>query len=174
MAASVFYLGRLRAPLILPSLARCQAPHLDRKTATGGIPLLHADERKVKQILLNLLSNAIKFTPDGGKVTLKIWSHAESGYLFQVSDTGIGIPLENISMALAPFQQIDSGLNRKYDGTGLGLPLTKSLVEMHGGYLDLQSKVGVGTTVTVRLPAERIVETPRDIESIDTAAKMVG
>jgi PAS domain S-box-containing protein len=124
---------------------------------SDDIAVLHADERKVKQILLNLLSNAIKFTPAGGKVVLKIWSRAESGYVFQVNDTGIGIAFEDIPKALAPFQQIDSGLNRMHDGTGLGLPLTKSLVEMHGSYLDLQSKVGVGTTVTVRFPAERIV-----------------
>ncbi len=124
---------------------------------SDDIPLLRADERKVKQILLNLLSNAIKFTPGGGKATLKIRSRAESGYLFQVIDTGIGMAFADISKALAPFQQIDSGLNRKHEGTGLGLPLTKSLVELHGGYLDLQSKVGVGTAVTVRFPAERIV-----------------
>lgn len=138
------------------------------------IPLLYADERKVKQILLNLLSNAIKFTPGGGKVTLKIWSRAESGYVLQVIDTGIGIAFEDIPKALAPFQQIDSGLNRIHEGTGLGLPLTKSLVETHGGYLDLQSEVGVGTTVTVRFPAERIVGSPLDTKTVDTADRMAG
>ena len=141
---------------------------------SDDIPLLYADERKVKQILLNLLSNAIKFTPEGGKVTLKIWSRAESGYVFQVTDTGIGIAFEDIPKAMSPFQQIDSGLARKHEGTGLGLPLTKSLVEMHGGYLDLQSKVGVGTSVTVRFPAERIVVLPRDTEFLDIAAKKAG
>ena len=65
--------------------------------------------------------------------------------MFQVTNTGIGIAFEDIPKALAPFQQINSGLNRKHEGTGLGLPLTRSLVEMHGGYLDLQSEVGVGT-----------------------------
>ena len=77
--------------------------------------------------------------------------------VFQVVDTGIGIAPGDIPNALAPFRQIDDGLDRKYEGTGLGLPLAKSLVEMHGGSLDLQSEPGVGTTVTVRLPAERIV-----------------
>ena len=138
------------------------------------LPLLRTDERMVKQILLNLLSNAIKFTPRGGKVTVKIWSRAESGYVFQVTDTGIGIAVQDIPKALAPFQQIDSGLNRKHDGTGLGLPLTKSLVEMHGGSLDLQSMVGVGTTVTVRFPAERIVRSPRDTEAVGAADKKAG
>jgi signal transduction histidine kinase len=138
------------------------------------IPLLHADERKVKQILLNLLSNAIKFTPSGGTVTLKIWSRAKSGYIFQVIDTGIGIAFEEIPKALAPFQQIDSGLNRKHEGTGLGLPLAKSLVELHGGYLDLQSEVGVGTTVTVRFPAERIGRPPDAIEAANDESRKAG
>ncbi len=125
-----------------------------------GIPALRADASKVKLILINLLSNAVKFTPDGGKVTLKSWSGAESGYVFQVTDTGIGIFPAAIPKALAPFQQINSHLNRKHEGTGLGLPLTKSFVESHDGYLDVQSEVGIGTTVTVCFPAERIVCLP--------------
>ena len=129
------------------------------------VQALRADQRKLKQILINLLANAIKFTPAGGKVTLRILSSAESGVVIQIIDTGIGIAHEDIPKALAPFHQIDGDLDRKYEGTGLGLPLAKALVEMHGGSLDLQSEVGVGTTATVRLPADRIVElrdTPRD------------
>ncbi len=122
-----------------------------------GIPLLRADERKLKQILVNVLSNAIKFTPAGGKVTLSIWCHADSGHVFQLADTGIGIAPEDIPKAISPFQQIDSVLNRRHEGTGLGLPLCKALVELHGGSLDLQSEVGVGTVVTIRFSAERIV-----------------
>ena len=121
------------------------------------LPTLRADNRKLKQILVNLLSNAIKFTDTGGTVTLKIWCRTGSGYVFQVADTGIGIALDDIPKALAPFQQVYGELNRKYEGTGLGLPLAKSLVELHGGSLDLQSRLGVGTTVTVRLPEERVV-----------------
>ncbi len=141
---------------------------------SDDIPVLLADERKVKQILLNLLSNAIKFPLVDGEVTLKIWSRADSGFIIQVIDNGIGIAFEDIPKALAAFQQIDSGLNRKQQGTGLGLPLTKALVEMHGGCLDLQSKLGVGTTVTVRFPAERIIEIPRASDSTDAVAQMVG
>ena len=120
-------------------------------------PALRADSRKLKQILVNLLSNAIKFTDPGGKVTFRTWCRRGSGYVFQIADTGIGIALDDIPKALAPFQQVDGELNRKYEGTGLGLPLTKFLVELHGGSLDLQSRLGVGTTVTVRLPEERVV-----------------
>ena len=121
------------------------------------LPRLHADPRKLKQILLNLLSNAVKFTPAGGQAVIKSWAQSDGGYVLQVVDSGIGIALEDIPKALAPFSQVDSALNRKYAGTGLGLPLTKALVELHGGSLDLQSEPGAGTTATVRFPAERIV-----------------
>ena len=121
------------------------------------LPALRGDHRKLKQILVNLLSNAIKFTEPGGSVTFKARCRSASGYVFQVIDTGIGIAPEDIPKALSQFGQVDSDLNRRYEGTGLGLPLTKALVELHGGSLDLQSEVGVGTTVTLRFPADRIV-----------------
>ncbi len=145
----------------------CSALNMVRERATsGGVTLeteipdglqaLHADERKLKQILVNLLSNAVKFTKPGGVVTLRTWCNVRSGYLFQVQDTGIGMAQEDIPMALAQFGQVDSALNRQYEGTGLGLPLSKTLTELHGGTLDLQSEPGVGTTVTLRLPAARL------------------
>jgi PAS domain S-box-containing protein len=126
-----------------------------------AMPGLIGDRRKLKQILANLLSNAIKFTESGDRVVVKAWCNRRSGHVFQVIDTGIGMAAEDIPKALAPFQQVDCDLNRKFEGTGLGLPLTKALVELHGGSLDLQSEVGVGTTVTVRFPRARIrAETP--------------
>jgi two-component system cell cycle sensor histidine kinase PleC len=137
-------------------------------------PMLCADKLKLKQILINLMSNAIKFTDSGGKVTLKAWCSVNSGYVFQVIDTGIGIALEDIPKTLLPFQQIDNRLTRKYEGTGLGLPLSKALVELHGGSLDLQSQVGVGTIVTVRLPAERIVPLQHDTRATDEADRKTG
>ena len=126
------------------------------------LPALRIDERTLKQILLNLLSNAVKFTPEGGSVTVETWFRPESGFVLQVADTGVGIALEDIPKALTPFGQVGSRLDRKYEGTGLGLPLTKSLVEMSSGSLDLQSEVGAGTTVTVRFPPERAVATPAE------------
>lgn len=140
----------------------------------ADLPLLLADERKLKQILVNLLSNAIKFTEPGGQVTLKAWFRADSGFICQVVDTGIGMRPEDIPKALSRFGQIDGDLNRKYEGTGLGLPLSKSLVELHGGYLDLQSEVGVGTTATVRLPASRIVREQQRTSAPGAAARLVG
>jgi signal transduction histidine kinase len=125
---------------------------------TKDLPLLYADERKLIQILVNLLSNAVKFTDPGGKVTIRTWYNEGGGFVVQVMDTGIGIASEDIPKALSQFGQVDSDLNRRYEGTGLGLPLTKALVELHGGYIDLQSEVGVGTTATIRFPTSRIVK----------------
>jgi signal transduction histidine kinase len=120
-----------------------------------GMPALRADTGKLRQVLDNLLGNAVRFTPPGGTVTLAAWSRSNTGYVFQVTDTGIGIALKDIPIALAPFGQIPNDLCKTYEGTGLGLPLSKALVEMHAGSIDLQSEPGAGTTVTVRLPAER-------------------
>ncbi len=118
---------------------------------------LRADSRALKQILLNLLSNAIKFTPRGGRITLSARLDAKGDVLFQVTDDGIGMAAEDIPRALAVFGQIDSDLASRHQGTGLGLPLAQRLTEMHGGALELESTPGQGTTVTVRLPATRVL-----------------
>ena len=108
----------------------------------------------MKQILLNLISNAVKFT-SAGSVVIEA-GYAETGeFIFSVSDTGIGMSEEDMAKALLPFLQVDTSLARRYEGTGLGLTLTKSLVEMHGGKLDMKSCLGEGTCVTVRLPSWR-------------------
>ena len=125
--------------------------------AASDPPALYADELKFKQILINLLSNAIDFTPSGGTITIGTQLNLENGFAIQITDTGIGIAPEDIPKALAPFQQIKSDLDRSNRGTGLGLSLTKSLTELHGGSLDIQSEVGMGTTVTVHFPAEQIM-----------------
>src|SRR5262249_9659129 len=119
-----------------------------------SLPAFRGDLQRLRQVLINLLSNAIKFTPAGGRVTLTAGRDG-GGVLIRVIDTGIGIAANQIPVAMAPFGQVDSRLARKYDGVGLGLPLTKKLVEMHGGILDIDSALGAGTTVTVRLPAQR-------------------
>ena len=137
--------------------ARTGGVDLDAEIAHGAALALRADARMLKQILVNLLSNAVKFTPAGGKVLIKAWHNPQSGYDLQVIDTGIGIAPHDIPKALSRFGQVDSEPARKYEGTGLGLPLTKALVELHGGTLDLQSQVGAGTTVTVRFPEARVI-----------------
>jgi signal transduction histidine kinase len=133
------------------------------------LPNFRADRRKLLQILVNLLSNAIKFTPEGGKVTLDA-AVAENGELaITVTDTGIGIAEQDMDKAMMPFGQIDSSLSRKHAGTGLGLPLTKNLVELHGGKFALASVLGRGTTVTLRLPPWRIVSPEKELASIARA-----
>ena len=122
-----------------------------RKEIEAGLPPIRADQVRLRQILLNLLSNALKFTPCGGDVCVSV-QVCGSEMIFAVRDTGIGIALSDIPKALEPFAQIDSSLSRKYDGTGLGLPLTKRFAELHGGHLAIESAPGEGTTVTVTLP----------------------
>ena len=124
----------------------------------------------MKQILINLISNGIKFTPRGGSVKVTGQLSRKSGYLLQIIDTGIGIAPADIPKALARFQQVDGQLNRTYEGSGLGLPLSKSLVEAHDGSLELESIVGEGTTVTARLPAERVVPLPAAFPLVEKKA----
>ncbi|GAA0589437.1 PAS domain S-box protein [Caenispirillum bisanense] len=123
-----------------------------------GLPPYHADERRLKQILVNLLSNAVKFTQAGGAVSLSLERAAEDGSLIAVvSDTGIGMSEAEVERALQRFTQVDASLGRKYEGMGLGLSLARDMVALHGGTLSIRSAPGTGTSVTVRLPAERFL-----------------
>jgi PAS domain S-box-containing protein len=142
------------------------------------LPEIMLDERRIRQVLINLLNNAVKFTPEGGSITLEVaqisvassvrdssaialdsrntsrnTSRNNLQYLkFAITDTGIGISDENIQKLFQPFIQIDSALNRQYNGTGLGLALVKRLVELHGGWVELTSKIGVGSCFALVLP----------------------
>lgn len=124
---------------------------------------IRIDERRMRQMLINLLSNAVKFTPKNGKVALEVKSvkleHSEENpkneLYFSVSDTGIGISLEDINRLFQPFIQIDSSLSRQYAGTGLGLNLVKKLAELHGGQVSVKSKVGEGSCFTIVMPYEQ-------------------
>ena len=116
--------------------------------------IFRADPRRIRQILTNLLSNAIKFTPAEGKVTLRVRKEQHAA-VFQVEDTGIGIPASAQSLLFEKFQQLESARQREYQGTGLGLALTKQLVELHGGSIKVTSEVGVGSVFTIRIPIQR-------------------
>jgi PAS domain S-box-containing protein len=122
----------------------------------SGLPLLRADRRLFTQILLNLLSNAIKFTPTRGRISISAEIAGSGDLMVRVADTGIGIARADIDKVLEAFGQVESALSRKHGGTGLGLPLAKGLAELHGGWLDIDSDVGKGTTVTVSMPARRL------------------
>jgi signal transduction histidine kinase len=121
----------------------------------NDLPSLWADERMLKQVTLNLLSNALKFTPKAGTITMRAHVDDLGGLVFIVSDTGIGIAAADFDKIFRPFGQVDSSLTRRFEGTGLGLPLTRGLVELHGGTVTLESEVGRGTAVTIRLPDRR-------------------
>lgn len=124
--------------------------------STRSLPNFRGDRRKLRQILLNLLSNAAKFTPSGGTVRMSTAVEPSGELIFEVSDTGIGIAPENLDRVFTPFVQVDNVLARRHQGTGLGLPLTKQFVELHGGTLAIESKPGVGTLVKARFPAARL------------------
>jgi signal transduction histidine kinase len=119
------------------------------------LPRLRADNRRTQQVLLNLLSNAIKFTPAKGRIEISAALKGDE-LTIVVADTGIGISKQDLPRALARFGQIDSSISRKYEGAGLGLPLSKELMELHGGSLILESEPSVGTTVTIVFPADRL------------------
>ncbi|HYE48686.1 MAG TPA: ATP-binding protein [Azospirillaceae bacterium] len=124
------------------------------------LPRLRADEIALKQVLSNLLTNAVKFTPKGGSVTLSARVQPDGRLLVSVADTGIGIHPEDIPKAMEPFRQIEGPLTRSAGGAGLGLPLVRALVELHGGSFALESEPGRGTTAKVWLPADRLLPEP--------------
>ena len=115
-----------------------------------------ADRRAIRQVLLNLLSNAIKFTPPPGRVTVTALIETDGRIALSVADTGVGMAHEDIPRAMEPFTQIADTLSTHSGGTGLGLPLARSLVALHRGTMVIQSEPGQGTVVTVRMPEERL------------------
>jgi signal transduction histidine kinase len=117
-----------------------------------ALPLL-ADPRRLRQIVINLLANAVKYTPAGGRIGIETGHNADGWLTLAVSDTGVGMTKAEIALALEPFRQAGGAYTQHEEGTGLGLPLTRALVELHGGRLDIDSEPRIGTTVTVRLPA---------------------
>ncbi len=156
---------------LIQSIQRLIAPRVERAALRLEVNLdargtsLYIDKTKISQVLINLISNALKFTAEGGKVELRGTLAEDGTFVFQISDTGIGIASEDIPKAMAPFGQVDTRLSRKFEGTGLGLPLAKALTELHGGDFEIESQPEVGTTVTVRLPARRVVRVLGTIRS---------
>jgi len=143
---------------------RAEARRLTLRTAIeGGLPAINGDERLLMQIVLNLLSNAIKFSHEGGAIDVRASRAADGGVEISVTDNGIGIAPENLDKVMMPFQQVEGSFTRQHQGTGLGLPLSKRLVELHGGRLEIESEVGAQTVARVRLGPERVLpEHPAD------------
>jgi signal transduction histidine kinase len=127
--------------------------------------LVRGEQRRLMQVVLNLMSNAIKYTKQGGSVTITTRMRADGGLELSVRDTGCGIEDQDLTVVMQPFGQIDNPYNRVNQGTGLGLPLARRLVELHDGRLLLESRVGIGTTATVMLPPDRVIN-PVAIEEL--------
>jgi signal transduction histidine kinase len=139
---------------------RAAKAELALETHVGDGLCLRADPRRLRQILINLVGNAIKYTPAGGRIVVRAGLDAARDVLIEIEDTGIGIADGDLAAIFEPFKQVDHAQNRKQAGTGLGLPLTKQLVELHGGSIAVRSMPGAGTTFSVRLPAARVVDVP--------------
>lgn len=131
--------------------------------AAQDTPMVLADSRRLKQILINLLTNAVKFTPEGGHVLVKTERTSDGGFAMRVIDTGIGMAEADLQAVLTPFTRTAAATEGHYEGTGLGLPLVKGLIEVLGGRFELESQVGKGTTASVYLPPSRV---PTGVESI--------
>jgi two-component system cell cycle sensor histidine kinase PleC len=149
-------------PLLAKSAARLMRGRAAQKGLTftldlTPVPPILADERAIRQILLNLLSNAIKFTPTGGSVSLSTHYSESGAVILEVRDTGIGIPEEDLANVFDNFSRASNAHLSNESGTGLGLPIVRGLVALHGGELRIESRPGIGTTVTVELPSSRIL-----------------
>lgn len=137
---------------------RAQSKELTLTTrVAANVGALLGDSRRVKQVLVNILANAVKFTPQGGQVTVDVWREESGSVNVSVADTGIGIAEADIARVLQPFAQADASLSRPYEGSGLGLALSKNLMELHGGSLSIASTLNIGTVVFLRFPPERAV-----------------
>ena len=131
--------------------------------------LVRAEEPRLKRALLNLASNAVKFSERGGIVRMGVQASADGGLMLTIVDNGIGISAEDLPRIMEPFEQADSRLSRTYEGMGLGIPVARALVRMHGGDLAYESETGKGTTVRIILPAERVKRSPTALEHAQTA-----
>ncbi len=136
-----------------------------------GVPEVIGEELALKQVFVNILSNAIKFTPKGGRVSISSELNASGHLRIGITDTGIGLDEDEIKKALSPFGQVDNDLARDNSGTGLGLTLADALMRLHGGALELFSQKGIGTTVSLILPAERVVKKPAGAEEVQVSAQ---
>lgn len=121
-----------------------------------AVPHIDVDMGRFSQAIANVLSNAFKYTPEGGEISLRVGTDGGHCFAIVVEDTGIGMAPEKIAMAMEPFRQVDGSLARRFEGAGLGLAIAKSVVELHGGALSVESAVGKGTRVTITLPPSRL------------------
>ena len=146
-------------------LMSAEAGVIVEKEIGADLPMIRGDSVKLRQVFTNIIGNAIKFTRSGGTVTIRAMRMPDGGALVEIADTGIGMSEEEIKIAMTPFGQVDSSRARWRDGTGLGLPISKSLIDLHSGKLDIMSEKDVGTTVSVLLPSRHAVTALNQVET---------
>jgi two-component system cell cycle sensor histidine kinase PleC len=140
-----------------------------REVVEPDLPRVWADERAIRQIVLNLLTNAIKFTPQGGEIVIKAGWTKSGGQYVSVVDSGPGIPEDELPTVMESFGRGSLALKTAEQGTGLGLPIVKGLVELHGGVFNLNSRLRIGTEVTFTIPAERVMDTLPAVHDVKSA-----
>ena len=157
-------------PLVIDETLRMMNEKIKSKSisthieANNALPLLFADKRKLKQILLNIISNSIKFTPPEGSISVSASINGAGDMVISIKDSGIGIAEDDIQKALSVFGQVHRSQN--HEGTGLGLPLCRMFTELHGGKFQLSSVLGEGTTVKIIFPEQRIIEDNRHYQAV--------
>jgi two-component system, cell cycle sensor histidine kinase PleC len=140
-------------PCLLITDAKAKEKNIVIETnISDRLPLLLADPLRLKQILINLLSNAVKFTPEWGRVRVDASVKSDDLVSISITDTGLGMTPSEVDTAMRPFGQVESGFNKRHEGTGLGLPIASALAKLHGGDLQIHSTKGTGTRVTVLIP----------------------
>jgi len=146
--------GLLKRSITKAKTLVCKDERVVEMNFPDSLPNLVGDEHLIEQLFVSLISNALKFSTTNDKVLISAEQQDQHCSRVSIQDTGIGISAEDMEKVLQPFTQVEMGLNRRFDGVGIGLPLAKALAELHGGTLTLQSELGVGTTITVSLPHE--------------------
>jgi PAS domain S-box-containing protein len=157
---------------IVSGHARARGLKIAIENPDADLVAIRGDERRLRQVLLNVLSNAVKFSDPGGALAVRARLLPAGNFAIEVQDNGAGMSKEEIAISLERFGQVDGGLERRHEGTGLGLPLARSLIELHGGTLQIESEKGRGTTVTTILPAERVIA--RISRIVEDADKMTA
>jgi two-component system, sensor histidine kinase and response regulator len=176
LQVSDFSLSQLARQCLQVFREKARAGNIDLKiqvSVSAERDRFTADQRRVRQILFNLLANAVKFTPEGGTVTLRVWVESNTA-VFQIEDTGIGIPAEQQPQLFQKFQQLDMSYKRRYEGAGLGLALTKQLVDLHHGWLSVESVEGKGSIFTVEIPTQELNTEGIDSNSVGKSSPSAG
>lgn len=163
--------GEILAASVMSFQMMASEAHVDLKGVIApDLPAIRGDAAKLRQIFMNIISNALKFTPAHGKVDVTAMRTNGGGVVVAIRDSGVGMSEEEIDVAMTPFGQVDGGRSRWREGAGLGLPIAKALIELHGGQLEIRSKRDAGTEVVIGLPARDSVSAVTSTQTLPNSA----